>query len=179
LIFIIACLKTVTTALLLQLALWYMKTDYQEIIENVTAIFTSCDNLNWQQLKDALADRVLLDYASLSGNPAALLNAELIVNAWKAIFPGFQNTHHQVGNFVVEQEGSTATVYCYGTATHYLPNDSNNDLWTVVGTYNFHCTKINGKWKVDQMKFNFKYQDGNTDIPRMAAEKAKQKSSDN
>ena len=156
-----------------------MKTDYQAIIENVTAVFTSCDDRNWQQLKNTFAAKVLLDYASLSGNPAASLTAEAIINAWKAIFPGFQSTHHQVGNFKVDQKDASADVYCYGTATHYLPNDSGHNIWTVVGTYNFHCTKIDGQWKVDQMKFNFKYQDGNTEIPRLAAEKAKQQSSDN
>jgi hypothetical protein len=156
-----------------------MKTDYQEIIETVTAVFISCDERNWQKLKEAFAGKVLLDYASLSGNPAASLSSEAIINAWKAIFPGFQHTHHQLGNFIVDQAGDSADVSCYGTATHYLPNDSGNNLWTVVGTYEFHCTKINGSWKADRMKFNFKYQEGNTDIPRMAAEKAKQQSVDN
>jgi hypothetical protein len=150
-----------------------MKTDYQQIIETVTTIFTSCDERNWQQLKDTFADKVLLDYSSLSGSPGASLNAESIINSWKAIFPGFQHTHHQVGNFKVDQSNAEATVSCYGTATHFLPNETGKDIWTVVGTYDFHCTKINGAWKADAMKFNFKYQDGNTEIPRLAAEKAK------
>ena len=153
--------------------------DYQQIIETVTAVFTGCDERNWKQVQNAFAPEVLLDYSSLSGSPAVNLPAETIINSWKAFFAGFPHTHHQLGNFNVKQQGDAADVFCYGTATHYLPNETNKNVWTVVGTYNFHCVKINNQWKVDEMKFNFKYQDGNTDIPALASEKAKQLSSDN
>ena len=146
---------------------------YQTIIETTTNIFIGADELQWPLLSNSFADNVLLDYSSLSGKPAATLPAADIIKSWESIFPGFEHTHHQVSNFNVDEKNSEATVFCYGTATHYLTNDSNNNIWTVVGTYNFHLTQQNGQWKVDRMKFNFKYQDGNTGLPKLAMEKAK------
>lgn len=148
--------------------------DHTAITETVTNIFIGADERDWDLIATAFDNKVLLDYSSLTGNPAAILPAADIIASWKAIFPGFKNTHHQVGNFKVIQKDKEATVFCYGTATHYLPNDSKNDLWTVVGTYDFHLVYKNGQWKTDRMQFNFKYQDGNTGLPQLAIEKAKQ-----
>ncbi|MEM8895814.1 MAG: hypothetical protein AAGC88_14630, partial [Bacteroidota bacterium] len=49
-------------------------------------------------------------------------------------------------------------------STHYLEDESGN-LWTVVGSYDFELTSNDGQWTIDAMKFNFKYQDGNTSLP--------------
>ncbi len=153
--------------------------DHRSITETVTNIFIGADERNWDLIAACFDQQVLLDYSSLTGAPAATLNAADIIASWKAIFPGFKNTHHQLGNFIVHQKDQEATVFCYGTATHYLPNDSKNELWTVVGTYNFHLVNKNGQWKADRMQFNFKYQDGNTALPQMAIEKTKQLSATN
>ena len=148
--------------------------DHRLITETVINIFIGADERNWDLIAASFDHQVLLDYSSLTGAPATTLKAADIIHSWKAIFPGFKNTHHQLGNFIVDQKDLEATVFCYGTANHYLPNDSKNDLWTVVGTYNFHLVSKIGQWKADHMKFNFKYQDGNTALPQMAIEKAKQ-----
>lgn len=147
--------------------------DYQLIIEAVTAIFTGTDARDWTKVSNAFAPIVELDYSSLSGQPAARLSPEAIITAWKGVLPGFEHTHHQLGNFVVEQKGKTAEVSCYGTASHYLSNASKNNIWTVVGTYDFHLAQYNNTWKVDKMVMHFKYQDGNTQLPALAAEKVK------
>lgn len=148
--------------------------DYQLITEAVTNIFVGADERNWDLLTTAFDEKVLLDYSSFTGNPAATLPASEIIASWKAIFPGFNNTHHQAGNFKVVHKDKEATVFCYGTATHYLPNESGKDLWTVVGTYDFHLVQKNGQWKTDRMRFHFKYQTGNTSLPQLAMEKVKQ-----
>ena len=73
-------------------------------------------------------------------------------------------------NFLIDGgcDGKKATVFCYGTATHYLSDDAGN-VWTVVGTYDFDLEeKDSGAWKISSMKFNFKYQDGNTSLPQKA-----------
>ena len=37
----------------------------------------------------------------------------------------------------------------------------------VVGTYDFNLVKTGAAWKIISMKFNFKYQAGNTDLPKI------------
>lgn len=147
--------------------------EYQNIIETVTNVFTGTDERNWDLVKQSFADEVLLDYSSMTTQPAAALAADDIINAWKGIMPGFQYTHHQLGNFKVVQKNNEAHAFCYGTATHYLPNEAGTNLWTVVGTYDFDLKKVNDQWKVHHMVFHFKYQDGNTQLPALAIEKAK------
>ena len=148
--------------------------EYQVLIESVTAIFNGADARNWQTVQDAFAGKVTLDYSSMSGNPAASTTPEAIVTAWKALFPGFTATHHQLGNFTVKQKGNEAFVSCYGTATHFLPNEGRQNFWIVIGTYDFHLVKNGTHWKVDSMVFHFKIQDGNTNLPVLAMEKVKQ-----
>lgn len=137
----------------------------------VTGLFIATDERNWQQVESSFSDEVLLDYSSMNGNPASKLTPNQIITAWKGILPGFEHTHHQLGNFRSSVEGNKAEVFCYGTASHYL-NDAEGNLWIVVGTYDFELEqKQDDHWKITSMKFNFKYQDGNTSLPAKAMKK--------
>jgi len=140
-----------------------MKTPEQTVI----GLFIATDQQNWQEVTKAFANEVLLDYSSMNGSPTTTLTPKQIITAWKGILPGFEHTHHQLGNFTSKVDGTNAQVSCYGTASHYM-SDEGGSVWLVVGTYDFELEKIEGSWKVGAMKFNFKYQDGNTSLPKKA-----------
>ena len=134
----------------------------------VVSLFVATDERDWEAVLESFNSKVLLDYSSMTGNPATELSPEDIVTAWKGILPGFEATHHQVGNFLGEIVNAKATVFCYGTATHYLTDEDGN-VWTVVGSYDFELVKDSESgWKISTMRFNFKYQDGNTGLPEKA-----------
>ncbi len=57
-----------------------------------------------------------------------------------------------------------AEAFCYGIASHYLPNKTNQNTRIFVGSYNFHLTKEARGWRIDQFKFNLKYIDGNPNL---------------
>ena len=136
--------------------------------EAVTRLFISTDLQNWEAVEESFATEVNLDYSSMNGQPAAKLSPEQITSAWKTILPGFESTHHQLGNFITSENEGHAHVYCYGTASHFLEHETGN-LWLVAGTYDFDLQKdAQGKWKVASMVFNFKFQDGNTALPGAA-----------
>jgi len=142
--------------------------EMEDPIDLVTNLFISTDQGNWDELKEIFDSQVNLDYSSMTGNPAAILTADEIIASWRSILPGFESTHHQMGNMLSKIEGEEARVFCYGTASHYL-NDELGNLWVVVGSYDFDLSKDeNNKWKVKSMKFNFKYQDGNLSLPTKA-----------
>ena len=138
----------------------------------VTQLFVSTDQHNWDTLKETFNTSVLLDYSSMTGNAATELTPDQIISSWKGVLPGFEFTHHQIGNVLTTIDGNTAKVFCYGTATHYLKHDNGN-IWTVVGSYNFDLIKVSGQWKISSMTFNFKYQDGNTALVQSAIEALK------
>ncbi len=132
----------------------------------ILQLFSATDEKEWDNVERCFAKEVLLDYSSM-GNPAETLNPGQITDAWKTILPGFDHTHHQLGNIQEFITENTAHVFAYGTATHYLANEKGN-VWTVVGTYDFDVIKEKGTWKISSMKFNFKYQDGNTALAQEA-----------
>lgn len=134
----------------------------------VVDLFIATDQQDWNTIKNIFDTQVNLDYSSMNGHPATSLAPNDIIGAWKSILPGFESTHHQIGNFQISENENTTSVFCYGTASHYLKDEA-GDLWIVVGTYHFELTKVEqGKWKITSMKFNFKYQSGNTNLPQKA-----------
>jgi fermentation-respiration switch protein FrsA (DUF1100 family)/ketosteroid isomerase-like protein len=148
------------------------KSDKQTIVETIGNIFSGADERNWSKVQSAMAKEVYLDYTSLAGGTPATLKREAIVENWKSVLPGFQSTHHQIGNFDVKIEGNQANAKFSGLALHYL----NNETWTVVGTYDFALTKgSNGEWSIDKMKLNLQKQDGNLELPKAAIENVKTK----
>ena len=148
-----------------------MNNEHQAIVDVVTSVFSETDANNWLGVQAAFAPSVHLDYTSLAGGEPASLTPQQITESWSGILPGFDHTHHQVANFKVTINGDEATAFNYGTASHYLENPSGQNLWTVVGTYDVHLIKTDGKWLIDSMTFNFKYMDGNSDLARLAQEK--------
>jgi hypothetical protein len=140
------------------------------IIRVVTDIFIGTDEHDWARVERSLAPHVLLDYTSLAGGQPATLTPSQIVAAWQSVLPGFAHTHHQLGNFEVQVSGDQeAIAFFYGTATHYLPQSTGGNLWTVVGTYTLHLALEGTAWQVNRLKFRLKYQDGNLDLPERAA----------
>ncbi len=136
----------------------------------IVRLFCDTDENIWNRVMYAFADEVVLDYSSMTEEPAIVTTPQEIVGSWKQILPGFQETHHQLGNFRVKVLGDKAHVFCYGTAMHYLESEEGN-VWTVVGTYDFDLIKIFNEWKIAAMRFNFKFQTGNTLLPQRAIER--------
>jgi hypothetical protein len=87
-----------------------------KIIKTVTAIFNGADARDWQKVKAAFADEVLLDYSSMNGNPAAQMTPDQIIAVWSGFLPGFDSTHHNVFDFKVNQQGNRANVHFTGIA---------------------------------------------------------------
>ena len=144
----------------------------ETINERVAQLFIATDNKEWAKVESIFAEEVELDYSSMNGNPAVNLSPEQITGSWKTILPGFTHTHHQLGNFITKVKENRAEVFCYGTATHFLEHQDGN-VWTVVGSYNFELVQKDNNWNVTKMKFNFKYMDGNSNLPQAAMESVK------
>ena len=145
----------------------------QSFEHKISQLFIATDERDWEKLTSIFADKVELDYSSMSTNPVAKLSPKQIIESWKTILPGFRSTHHQIGNFQIEVQDKVAKVFCYGTATHYL-EDPAGSVWTVVGTYDFKLSPDQeGNWKVTAMRFNYKYMDGNIGLPKKAMDRVK------
>jgi len=146
--------------------------DQEKITGAILAIFNGSDEHSWTKVQRAMAEKVLLDYASLSGSPATTLSSKQIIDTWKGFLPGFDKTHHQLSNLQISQNEHHASVHCNGKADHFI----GAEVWTVEGTYDIELSKIGGQWLVTQLKFNLSKQSGNTNLPADAAARVKNES---
>lgn len=164
----------ITTALLAGVALLLIgactpPTDERGAVQSaVIDMFVAVDERDWQSVRRSFADQVRLDYQSMTGLEPEDLSPDQIVKAWSGFLPGFDHTHHQLGNFQTEIEGDQARARFYGTATHSI---SDSGVWTVVGGYEAALSKSGDAWRIHALRLNFKYADGNLQLPAIAQQK--------
>lgn len=149
--------------------------DSLKIIETINSLFISVDNRDWKSVAETFHKKVELDYSSMGGGAPQILESKAIISSWMQILPGFDATHHQTGNFMVTVDKDVYFVFCYGTASHYLENQSENNIWTVVGSYNFEVKIYNNVPRITKMKFNLKFISGNNELPGLAKERIQSK----
>ena len=135
-----------------------------KIIEVLNRLFISTDNRDWMKVKSCFSSKVLLDMTSMAGGEPVTLTSQEIVDAWDKGLKALKSIHHQAGNYVVNINQGEAEAFCYGIASHYLPNKTNRNTRIFVGSYNFHLTKENESWRINKFKFNLKYIDGNPNL---------------
>ena len=135
-----------------------------QIIETINKLFIDTDNRDWPRVRRCFTEDVLFDMSSLGGGEPQRLSPDRIVAAWEAGLKPLKAVHHQAGNYLVNVKGSQAEAFCYGIASHYLPNRTNVNTRTFVGSYDFELVKDGGIWKIAMFKFNLKYIDGNPNL---------------
>jgi hypothetical protein len=109
---------------------------------------------------------VRVDVKSLTGAEPTTLGSEEIISGWEQGLRPIRAVHHQTGNFRVRVSGDEADAFCYGIASHYLPNASGRNTRVFVGSYDFHLRRENGRWRIDLFRFNLKYIDGNLELEK-------------
>jgi hypothetical protein len=133
----------------------------EKVKETVNRLFISTDNRDWSEVSSLFASEVLFDMTSMVGGDPVTLTPQEIVTSWEKGLKPLKAIHHQAGNYIVSINQNEAEVFCYGTASHYLPNKTNQNTRTFVGSYDFHLIRNDERWQIDKFKFNLKYIDGN------------------
>jgi 3-phenylpropionate/cinnamic acid dioxygenase small subunit len=135
-----------------------------KIIETINSLFVFTDNRDWKAVENCFADKVHFDMTSMGAEKVEVLEPKQIAQMWDEGFNSLEAIHHQAGNHKVEIRENKAIAFCYGIASHYKKTESGKNTRTFVGSYNFHLSKNNERWKIDSFKFNLKYVDGNVDL---------------
>lgn len=135
--------------------------DRTRVIETINQLFIGTDNRDWNLVKSCFAPSVLFDMSSMGAGPPKHTTPAEIVRTWEAGLKPLKAIHHQTGNHIVRVLGDRAEAFCYGIATHYLPNKTNANTRTFVGSYYFELVKDAERWVIEKFQFNVKYIDGN------------------
>lgn len=146
--------------------------DRCDIVDVINTLFIGTDNRDWNVVRSCFAPSVLFDMSSLGAGAPRQTTPDEIVAAWDVGLKPLQAIHHQVGNYLVTVDGPTsASAFCYGIAIHYLPNPTQENTRTFVGSYDFGLVKRDdGRWRISKFKFSLKYVDGNLGLEKSARE---------
>ena len=134
------------------------------IVDTIIRLFVATDNRDWETARACFTPRVLFDMTSMTGGSPGEIDAQEIVDGWDRGLRHLKAVHHQGGNFQVTLDGDRADAFCYGTASHYLPNASGQNTRLFVGSYDFRLEKDGAAWRIRQFRFNLKYMDGNLQL---------------
>ena len=134
------------------------------IVESV-AVFA--DRGAFEALERLYADEVLVDYSSLSGEPAKLTSPGALMTEWASVLPGFDRTYHDLSNVAAEIDGDTARASASVAASHWI----GDAYWRVNGRYAYELARSDGEWRVTSMTLLVEDEEGSRDVfgPAMAA----------
>lgn len=79
----------------------------------------------------------------MAGGEPTIPTSREIVDAWDQGLKPLKAINHQAGNYIVTLSGDGTDVFCYGIATHYLPNKTNQNVRTFVGSYDLDLVRQN------------------------------------
>jgi SnoaL-like domain len=135
--------------------------DRAEIIDAVNIIGMGADLRDWRACRAAFADKVLTDYTSLTGGSPSTVEADKLIAGWTDFFSKtFKATQHMITNHAVEIKGDKATCTSLFQAHHVYLDNAKGRTWRLGGYYNHGLTRINGRWKVTEMKMTWTWEDG-------------------
>jgi hypothetical protein len=149
------------------------KKDIQEIIEKVNNIGITVDNHDWAGCLRLFVNEPEVDYSSFTSEAGGKVLASDLVDNWKKFLSGFDFTMHFITNHRVHIDEDRAECFSYIHAIHYIKDAEGGEMWGVYGSYEHELVKIGKEWKISKMKLNFKHQDGNLNLPKIAGEKIK------
>ena len=129
--------------------------DRQAVTDTVIQLFVEVDRKDWPVVAMLLAGSVKIDMSTVGG-PKEEMTGKAIADLWAQGLDPVKAVHHQLGNILVDVEGDEATVFCYGTTTHYRP-DTDKPMTTLAGSYDLHLVRHGGRWRVDVFTYHSKF----------------------
>lgn len=147
--------------------------DHHQIIEAINNVAICADLGKWDKLvSEVFAAEVTVDYSSLFGGEAQIMQAKDLVAGWQSVLPGFEATQHLLSNHQVALNGDRARALAYVRAYHYLPNRTGGSTWVVGGYYDYELVREQTGWRVCKIKLNLQYTEGNQNLINIAQQRA-------
>ena len=153
-----------------------MSSDRDLIIDTTTRVAWYADQRRWDDIPGLFAEKVILDYTSLTGGEPATVTPAEIAGSWKTSLENLDATQHLVSNYLVEldEDGTRAIATAQFFATHLLANHQGGPTWTLGGHYRWTLHRVDHTWKIDSMTMTATWASGNQQIMTLAAERHRQ-----
>jgi hypothetical protein len=132
----------------------------QTLIRLADGLDNAVDDKDWARARSFFADQVTADFSSLTGQPAATIPADALVEGWKTNLAPSKTSLHLRTNHQVTVEGDAATMISHGYAWNRL--EGNGDpLWETWGVYEHGFRRIDGAWKIVAFTYRQRHERGN------------------
>ena len=153
----------------------------QLIIDCYNRYAQGLDSKNWAMVCDCFADRVCIDYGSISdptGSPDVARDADDWLKVLQGVINGFDITRHTLTNHRFSGNGAAVICSAYLTAEHVIfadpdmPVAAEEEVATVIGEYT-NTYEDNGQgWKICRSALVVNYSRGNVALFGTAMERA-------
>lgn len=145
-----------------------------EVSSIIGALAVHVDACRWRELEALFAPELRIDYTALFGGAPQQLKREQLIAQWRRLLPGFTRTCHVIGTPLVMVSGSTASAAASVVATHWIsePSSPGGDKWIAGGCYELNLIRLEGGWRIATLTLARAWQEGNTDLPRIAQARA-------
>jgi hypothetical protein len=141
------------------------------VISVVSSIPLAVDLARYDLAEAAFAPSILIDYTSLWGGEPQRMTPATLMQAWRALVPGFDATRHELRDVQAFIAGDAATATAFVDGRHWLEGA----LWRPIGTYEWKLQKVNGRWQVTAMTFAMTQEIGDRGLVAIASERARSK----
>jgi len=150
------------------------------LMDNYACYAEGLDSKNWPMVRDCFADEFLIDYGDISGpsgDPHEPRQRDDWMGVLQSVINGFDVTRHTLSNFRFVISDDEISCRAYLTADHVIFNDLDlpfigpEEVVTVVGEYNNHYRKIDGKWKIIKSALDVNWSSGNLGLFETAGQR--------
>ena len=143
--------------------------DTARIIATVSSIPLAVDLARYDLAEAAFAPSIVIDYTSLWGGEPQTMTPAALMDAWRALVPGFDATRHELRDVTATVTGDRATATASVDARHWI----DGKLWRPIGRYNWTLERRQGAWKVKTMMLVMSAEIGDRGLVAIATERAK------
>jgi hypothetical protein len=130
-------------------------------IERVMLNFgRALDTGNWPLYRTCFADRFVVNFERLTGQPEVYVDADLWTRFAEVILSPVRR-HHQYSNFFATIDGDKADAVIYMVASHWKPTDGGASEYVQNGWYENSFQRIDGRWKITRLLHTYQWITGN------------------
>lgn len=151
------------------------------LIDSYNQYAEGLDSKNWPLVRSCFADKVFIDYGSISdpsGSPDVARNSDDWLKHLQGVINGFDITRHTITNHRPVITGTSVSCTAYLTADHVIFANPEvqivapEDVVTVVGEYTNWYERDGADWKICRSRLVVNYSAGNLDLLERAMERA-------
>jgi len=156
------------------------------MIDSYNRYAQGLDSKDWAMVRACFADKVFIDYGSISdptGSADVARNSDDWMKILQGVINGFDITRHVITNHRPVINETTVSCTAYLSADHVIfpspemPIISPEDVVTVVGEYTNWYEQQGSDWKICRSKLVVNYSSGNLSLLGKAFERALAQSS--